>query len=304
MISDNQNFYNRNDQGIYIPVTEISHREEEYDSEVFKLLCDMQLRHFWYVGRHWFLLNALRCQLGNKKADNKNLSAIDLGGGCGGWVSYLDEKMPGTFTEMALADSSLMALKFAQNVVGNTVQRYQIDLLDLHWRDRWDVAFLLDVLEHIPADEKALKQIWKSLKPGGLLFVTTPAIKTFWTHNDDMVNHVRRYSRNDFHRMADAVGFECCLTRYFMFFLSPLLMLSRIKRINANELTREQIREHLKRTHQVPAGAINLMLKFIFMCETPLGYYMPFPWGTSILGVFRKPSKHTFNADLTDNQFT
>jgi len=29
---------------------------------------------------------------------------------------------------------------------------HQIDLMNLGWRERWDVAFLLDVIEHLPDD--------------------------------------------------------------------------------------------------------------------------------------------------------
>jgi hypothetical protein len=54
-------------------------------------------------------------------------------------------------------------------------------------------------------------------------------------------------------------------------------------------LTREEIQEQLRRTHRVPFGLLNRLLRMVFASETPLGYWLPFPWGTSVLGVFRKP---------------
>jgi hypothetical protein len=45
----------------------------------------------------------------------------------------------------------------------------------------------------------------------------------------------------------------------------------------------------LERTHRVPAAALNALFKLIFDLETPLGLWLPFPWGTSLLGVFQKP---------------
>lgn len=152
------------------------------------------------------------------------------------------------------------------------------------------MAFLLDVLEHIPDDVETVKQIYKSLRPGGYLFVTTPALKRFWTYNDDLAHHVRRYSRRDFARLADAVGFKLCWSRYFMFFLSPLLLLSRMKAPDLENMTRDEIRAHQRRTHQVPSGPVNVALGLAFSCETPLGLRIPFPWGTSVLGVFQKAS--------------
>jgi hypothetical protein len=33
---------------------------------------------------------------------------------------------------------------------------------------------------------------------------------------------------------------------------------------------------------------VNAILETIFSLETPLGWHVPFPWGSSILGVFEK----------------
>lgn len=38
----------------------------------------------------------------------------------------------------------------------------------------WDYALLNEVLEHVPNDQKALEEIWRVLKPNGLLFIFSP----------------------------------------------------------------------------------------------------------------------------------
>jgi SAM-dependent methyltransferase len=217
-----------------------------------------------------------------------HLKAIDLGAGCGGWIAYLQARSPQLFSEVALADSSIRALNIAGTVLGTGIRRYQVDLLSLPWQDRWDVAFLLDVLEHIPADAEVLNQIHTALRPGGYLFVTTPALRCFWTYNDDLSHHVRRYSRQDFARLAKATGFTHCRSRYFMFFLSPLLLLSRRWPPNAKSSSRDAMRAHQERSHRVPTWPLNGILELVFSSETPFGWWCPFPWGTSILGVFQK----------------
>lgn len=275
--------------GIYLPEHAVQHRDEEYDSHSFDQLLEMERRHFWYAGRYRFILHCLKSQLRRLPHSSHPLCAIDLGGGCGGWIKYLSGNAPTQFGELALADSSLRALELAANVVSPDVNRYQIDLLDLQWNERWDVAFLLDVLEHIPDDVAALKQIGAALRPGGLLFVATPALKFFWSYNDEVVHHVRRYSRDDYRRLAKAAGFECWFSRYFMFFLSPLLLLSRLKPPKLEEMTEEQVQAHCAHTHRVPSAPINQSLRLIFSLETPLGCWLPFPWGTSVLAVLRKP---------------
>ena len=267
----------------------VSHRDEEYDPSGFQLLQDMQSRHFWYRGRHRFLLdNVRRAVVSGLQGPSAPPTAIDLGGGCGGWIAYLKQYAPRLFGELALADSSMRALEDAESVVGPEVRRYQVDLMQLPWEEGWDAAFLLDVLEHIPDDVRALREIHRALRPGGYLFVTTPALKFFWTYNDELVHHVRRYSRNDFARLAAEAGFQLCWSRYFMFLLSPLLVLSRLRRPRVDRMRPEDVQAHLARTHRVPSPAVNAALGLVFSLETPLGTFVPFPWGTSVLGVFRK----------------
>jgi 2-polyprenyl-3-methyl-5-hydroxy-6-metoxy-1,4-benzoquinol methylase len=282
--------YSRQTNGIFMPNVAVFHREEEYDSRGFSMLRDMQSRHFWYQGRHRFLLRALKLHLPGSFQKENALTAIDLGGGCGGWITFLQRHLPNRLKELALSDSSLRALELAGSLVGEDVVRYQTDLLRLGWRDRWDAAFLLDVLEHIPQDVEVLSQIRQALKPGGMLFVTTPALKCFRSYNDEIFHHVRRYAKRDFARLADAAGFRLLRASYFMFFLSPLLWLSRLKRFDLANMDEREIFALAESTHRVPVPPINVLLRLIFELETPLGLRWSFPWGTSILGVFQKPS--------------
>jgi SAM-dependent methyltransferase len=278
-------FYRTIGAQFFAPRKPVEHRSEEYHEDGFEALIEMQERHFWYQGRHRFLLRAVKSQLRGRAA---KASAIDLGGGCGGWVKYLESRAPGLFHELALADSSLCALDKARSAAKVLNPCYQLDLLDMGWRERWDVAFLLDVLEHIPDDGKALEEIHTALCPGGLLFVTTPAFMFFWSYNDEIGGHQRRYRRGDFQRLADGAGFELLSARYFMFFLSPLLFLSRLHGPDLERMSHDEIRRFCLKSHRPPAAPLNWILARVFDAETPLGHWLPFPWGTSILGVFRK----------------
>jgi SAM-dependent methyltransferase len=262
----------------------VQHRDEEYGEGCFEILRDMQERHFWYRGRHRFLLKAVDRYL---PKSGQQRSAIDLGGGPGGWVRYLAQHRPAGFEPLALADSSMVALTLAASVLPPNAQRFQIDLMQLHMREQWDVAFLLDVIEHLPDDLQALVQAREALKPGGYLFVASPAFPEFWSYNDEMGHHLRRYRRGDFDRLAQKSGLTLCDARYFMFFLSPIYLLSRLK-VDSATLTPAQRREMFIKQHQVPPAPFNSMLSAIFAWETPLGHRLRFPWGTSILGVFKK----------------
>lgn len=274
--------------GILIPARRPVHRGDEYDEAGFDLLIRMQREHFWYRGRHQLLLNVLRREVRSNFDETQSLHAMDLGGGCGGWLEFLRHHEAGMFQTLALGDSSIRALMLAEPVVGAFAKRYQTDLLDLTWKDEWDVVFLLDVLEHIPDHVEVLRQIRNTMKPGGLLFVTTPALNFFWTHNDDLARHQRRYSKDDFRQLARQVNFEFVRADYFMFFLSPALMLYRMVVRPHKTATPEELQEYLWRSHQVPGKLVNAILTKVFLAEAELVNHLAMPWGTSILAVFRR----------------
>lgn len=273
--------YTPDQLGIYRPRVPVSHRNDEYDESNFDMLIEMQSKHFWYLGRHNFLLGAVKKWLGES-----HQRSIDLGGGVGGWTKYLHDNSSGKFTEIAMGDSSEVALLGARRILPNDVALYQVDLMNLQWKNRWDAVFLLDVIEHCPDDVGVLRQACDSLRPGGRLIVSTPALMCFWSHNDEHAQHLRRYNIHDYRRLAEQTGFKLVDARYFMFFLSPLYWLSR--KTKSKKLTKEELELAIKKEHQVPNSFINRTLSSIFAGESPIGHYVRFPWGTSVLGVFEK----------------
>jgi 2-polyprenyl-3-methyl-5-hydroxy-6-metoxy-1,4-benzoquinol methylase len=276
------------EQGIFVSCHRPQHRNDEYDETGFDVLIQMQREHFWYRGRHKLLLNVLRKEILRHHGSANGLHAIDMGGGCGGWVEYLHLHNFGTFHELALGDSSMRALSLAEPVVGSFATRYQIDLLDLGWCEEWDIVFLLDVLEHIPDHEEVLRQVNRSMRPGGLLFVTAPALNFFWTYNDELSQHQRRYSKQDFRGLGKQANLDLLRTEYFMFFLSPALLLSRILLRPSASATPQQLQDHLARTHSIPAKSVNELFTKLFTLEAAMVNLVRFPWGTSILAVFKK----------------
>lgn len=276
------------DSGIMIPIKALHHRDEEYSERVLDILRTMQRDHFWYRGRHRFVHQALNDTLARLQASPDAIRFLDVGGGCGGWIEYLEHRAKAGFLELALADSSLRALMSARAVVGPTVQLYQADIMDLGWQERWDVVTVLDVLEHLPDDAGALRQVAQALTPNGIVFVTTPALKTFWSYNDVLVRHRRRYSLRDMQALAGATELELLDVRYFMFFLSPLILLRKIRRLDSEAGDPTVQRQILERTHTVPPRIVNQFAEAVFRLETPLGHRVRFPWGSSLLAIFRK----------------
>jgi SAM-dependent methyltransferase len=168
--------------GIFKRGQPVVHDAEQYDARGYAVLADMQRRHFWHRGRHKFLAEAVKRQLDPQQ--RRQARVIDLGAGCGGWVDYFQRGELFPDGEVALGDSSPVALAAARQLVPGRVSCVQIDLLSLGFQACWDAGFLLDVIEHIDDDVAALRNAAQALVPGGLLFVTVPALQSFWSWND------------------------------------------------------------------------------------------------------------------------
>ncbi|MBN1296815.1 methyltransferase domain-containing protein [bacterium] len=281
--------FKRENDGIFIRTSGIPRALDEYNDALFDILMDLQSHHFWHRGRHRFVHYAFRRFLPLIERTESDLRVIDLGAGCGGWVQYLKRDQRYQFSECAMGDSYRRPLELARECVGDDVNRYHVDLMDMGWRDRWDVVFLMDVIEHIDADIDIVRRVRDVLRPGGLLFITVPALSFFWTINDEVTGHHRRYARVDCVSIAKKTGMDLIQSRYFMFLLSPLYYISRLWQPDYSGMSEQEIAETLAKVHRIPSPIINRVMGWIFNLETPLGSRIPFPWGTSLLAVYQRP---------------
>jgi glycosyltransferase involved in cell wall biosynthesis len=78
----------------------------------------------------------------------------------------------------------------------------------------FDGVVLLNVLEHIADDEKALAQIHDLLAPGGRAVVFVPAFEALYSAYDKSIGHHRRYRRTEVVRKAERAGLRVVDARY------------------------------------------------------------------------------------------
>ena len=103
--------------------------------------------------------------------------------------------------------------------------RYQVDITSIPFEDNsFDYIFCCHVLEHIPDDRKAMKELYRVLKPGGTAYlavplgahlvedlsVTDPQERLRLYHQED---HVRIYNIGEFTRRLKAANFTLELSR-------------------------------------------------------------------------------------------
>lgn len=86
---------------------------------------------------------------------------------------------------------------------------------------------LFDVLEHIENDSLFLDSVSKLLLPGGMLYITVPALSLLWSEEDEHAGHFRRYSLSGIKELIENSGFSILFASYMFSCLTLPIFLFR-----------------------------------------------------------------------------
>jgi SAM-dependent methyltransferase len=136
---------------------------------------------------------------------------LEVGAGRGTYSTYFADHGHLTALEPSKAHSTALRerLKDYPNVVVITAQ-----LDGTAAPGSYDTVVLLNVLEHIPDDHRALGDIYESLAPGGKMVLWVPAFESLYGKFDQRIGHYRRYRRNELLALVHKVGFQKVTAKY------------------------------------------------------------------------------------------
>ncbi|OGH14330.1 MAG: hypothetical protein A2687_01740 [Candidatus Levybacteria bacterium RIFCSPHIGHO2_01_FULL_38_26] len=229
-----------------------------------------QDNHWWYKGMRAINESLLKKYL----PENKPLKILDAGCGPGAALVYLSK-----FGDVVGVDISDDALKFAKKR-GKVVKG---DVSDLPFKDEtFDVVVCLDVLYHKWVDlKKALSELKRVLKPGGVLLIREPAFDWFKSSEDIASATKHRFTKNEVKGEFDN-SFVIKKITYVNFFLFPFALIKRIPEVVGFKKKRGVS------DVQAASPFLNKILLFIFQKEQSLINYVNFPFGTSVICVAQK----------------
>ncbi len=139
-------------------------------------------KHWWFATRTRAILAYLDRYLG----PGRGRRVLDVGCGAGNMAHHL--RHYGTVVGM---DNNPRPLAVARE---RGVEVHEGVADDLPFEDEgFDLVALLDTLEHVPNEGRALDECRRVLRPGGKLLITVPAFMFLWSHNDVINLHQRRY---------------------------------------------------------------------------------------------------------------
>lgn len=164
----------------------------------------------------------------------------------------------------------------------------QFDITQCPLPDRsFDGVVLLNVLEHIADDRKALQEVWRVLKPGGIASIEVPAGPHLFDFYDACLMHQRRYTLPGLAALAAEVGFTVARASHLGFFLYPLFAM--VKRRNRRVGRRMSAAERTERVAaQIVQGNGNPFLYALMRMELALGECLRYPIGIRCVMTARK----------------
>lgn len=170
-------------------------------------------------------LHQLYTELGDLKGDFRNYnlyrfilkrvrgkSILDIGCGAGHFLGLAKSK---GFATSGIEENAEL-IKLSQEIYGADLGIKQGRVENLSSLDKkFDSIVLIDVLEHIEDDSKALELITKKLNKAGRVVILVPAYQFLYGKRDKNIGHYRRYTKGALVKKMKKAGLEIVEARYW-----------------------------------------------------------------------------------------
>jgi SAM-dependent methyltransferase len=239
------------------------------DPSLYSTFEKVELLHWWFCGRRLIVKEILE----NLELPN-SASILEVGCGTGGNIPMLQQ-----FGCVKAIETSSLGREIAKKRTGLSVLDGSLPFNLNVDRESFDLVVLLDVLEHVEDDVGSVAEIWKAIKPGGVLIMTVPAFQFLWSRHDELNHHFRRYDKSTLVRLLSSQSFNIEKASYFNSILFPLALLQRLW---------QKIYPPADAGINVPDNMVNSFLLRIFGLERYWLRYMSIPFGLSLIVVARK----------------
>jgi len=235
----------------------------------------VEREHWFYKGKRELVLWWLRNTVGKPKPGEL---LLDAGAGTGEFVKELRSNFPGAQVRGIEYESTARAI--AQEM--NSVILEEGSILDLPVvTSSALLATALDVLEHVEDDTRALNELIRVTKKGGVIITNVPASPLLWSDWDVTLGHHRRYTMASFKELllSSTGEFEVVHLAYInsLVFL-PVLAVRAYGRFFKRSTRMED---------KIPPQWLNRFLKASFTGPARWKWFRP-PFGVSIFCVLRK----------------
>ena len=238
---------------------------------VYDRMAELDELHWWYRARRDILSDLIARRI----APPADARILEIGCGTGHNIDMLRR-----FGRVDAIEVDGTARQLASKRLGHAVMDAPLPELTGVEEQAYDLIAILDVLEHVEADEAALVSMAQRLKPGGHILITVPAHPWMWSAHDVVNHHKRRYTRRTLKAVIGKAGLKLEMMSWFNSLLFPLAATARL----AGRLTGKEDSDDA-----LPPAPVNKALEFMFGLERYALGRLPFPPGVSLVAIVSAP---------------
>ena len=231
---------------------------------VYQRHIENQNNHWWFQARKEIIKSFI-------STNRKKISILDFGSGSGVNIDMLSN-----FGFVNIYEPHQKTKKYLKK---NYTDKKKFRIIDSFKDKKFDLILLADVLEHIKDDKKILKLLKECLKKDGLLLITVPAYNFLFSKKDEKLGHYRRYTKKEIEDLFKSF-IKIKLTYFNFIFFIPILII-----IVFNKMLK---RDFIDDVEKSPSPIINTIMYEIFRFEKFILKNLNFPFGISIIGLFKK----------------
>lgn len=243
--------------------------------DLYKDLYTTEETHWWHKAKRRFIKQFISTFTKNKK-----LTILDVGCGTGKNMEELAH-----WGDVWGVDVSEDALAFCRKRGLTQLKKGEAEHLPFP-KETFDVAILLDVLEHVD-DVIAIREIKRVLKNSGFIVITVPAFWWLWSKWDEILHHKRRYTKGQLGEILTKEGFVVQRNTYIHSFLVvPSLIIRKLKQLQKKPYSSD---------FQINNSLTNIFFTFLSKLEQLWISRYDMPLGTSILCIAQKRNEKSIS---------
>jgi ubiquinone/menaquinone biosynthesis C-methylase UbiE len=139
-------------------------------------------------------------------------TCLEVGAGTGNFSKLISEKVDKLYVADEKKESYYFLKKRLKNIKNIKLINKSLNNLNI---PKVNSILLLNVLEHIKDDERAIKKLLKTLKNNSHLIIQVPAFNFLFSNYDKCVGHYKRYEKKDFLKIAKKLNLNVIEMYYF-----------------------------------------------------------------------------------------
>ena len=251
------------------------------EQNAYRQFLELEDTHWWFRGRRTVYFGLLKHHLNGSSPQR----VLDLGCGYGGFLPGLKEIGQEIYPSDISLDSMSYCVErgFTKSTVGSG---YSLPYAD----DSFDLVCMFDAIEHIPDDNRVMREVHRILRPGGQILVTVPAYQFLYANNDRVAQHQRRYTRGRLAGVFEQAGLRVERNTHSNIFLFPIILPAVLGiKVIEKLFPRNLDPEHTNLSWPIPQF-VHDILHGIFAAELPFSKRFDWPVGHSIAAIARKPA--------------